>query len=204
MPNVTPSENSKASTTPILANDILSFWFSKEVQPLWFNSTPELDNEIKTRFEGLWHQVQSDKQADTPAGIVADWSQSPAGALALCILLDQFPLNMFRGQSASFQTEFQAISIAKQAINNGFDQQISHEQQMFLYMPLMHSEVLADQNLSVELFSKAGLIQNIRFAKHHQSLIKRFGRFPHRNAMLGRTSTPEEVIYLNSKEAFTG
>ncbi len=185
---------------PITANDILKFWFSVAVQTAWFNSTPALDNEIKNRFESLWRQVQENQQAN----ILADWSQSPEGALALCILLDQFPLNMFRGKPSSFQTELLAITVAKQAIKNGFDQQIPSEQLMFLYMPLMHSEALEDQNQSVELFSKAGLSQNIRFAQHHRELIKCFGRFPHRNVILGRTSTPEEVIYLNSKEAFTG
>lgn len=190
----------KSSTIPIPANDILDFWFSAEVQPLWFNSTPEFDNEIKRRFEKSWLQVQEDKTAN----MLVEWAQTPEGVLALSILLDQLPLNMFRGEPSSFQTESLAITIAKQAINNGFDQLIPHDQLMFLYMPLMHSEALEDQNQSIELFSKAGLSQNMRFAQHHQSLIKRFGRFPHRNAILGRTSTPEEIIYLNSKEAFTG
>jgi len=190
----------KSSTIPITENDILDFWFSAEVQPLWFNSTPEFDSEIKRRFEKLWRQVQEDKQAN----MLAAWAQTPEGVLALSILLDQFPLNMFRGEPSSLKTESLAITIAKQAIHNGFDQLIPHDQLMFLYMPLMHSEALEDQNQSIELFSKAGLSQNMRFAQHHQSLIKRFGRFPHRNAILGRTSTPAEIIYLNSKEAFTG
>ncbi len=198
MPHVSP--NSKSATISVTANDIISFWFSAEIQPLWFNSTPEFDNEIKRRFENLWQQVQQDNQAD----MLTEWSQTPQGVLALCILLDQLPLNMFRGEPSSFQTESLAITVAKQGIMNGFDQQIPHEQLMFLYMPLMHSETLKDQNQSVALFNKAGLTHNIRFAQHHQSLIKRFGRFPHRNAILGRTSTPDEMDYLNSKEAFKG
>jgi uncharacterized protein (DUF924 family) len=198
MPNVIPTSHSAPIT--VTANDIISFWFSTEAQALWFNSTPEFDHDIKNRFESLWQQVQQDNQLE----MLTEWSQSPEGVLALCILLDQFPLNMFRGEARSFQTESLAITLAKQGITNGFDLQIPHDELMFFYMPLMHSETLEDQNQSVELFSKAGLTHNMRFAQHHQSLIKRFGRFPHRNRILGRTNTPEEVTYLNSKEAFTG
>jgi uncharacterized protein (DUF924 family) len=192
--------NPKPSNIPVAAQDLLEFWFSADVQPLWFHSTPKFDHEIKCRFEHLWQQLQKDPQSDR----FTEWSQTPEGVLALCILFDQLPLNMYRGESSSFQTESLAIDVAKQGITNGFDQQIAHDKLMFFYMPLMHSEKLEDQNQSVALFSKAGLIHNLRFAQHHQRLIKRFGRFPHRNAILGRNSTQDEMEYLDSKVAFRG
>ena len=176
--------------------DILDFWY-EEIEPKrWFNSTPALDNEIKQRFNTLW-QMASESQ-------LSHWEASPQGCLALCILLDQFPLNMFRGEAKSFQTEQQAIDIAKRAVENGFDIKIDREQVSFLYMPLMHSEKIEDQNLSVNCFDKRGLGDNARFARHHRDLIIEFGRFPHRNELLGRENTAEEIDYLNSKRAFTG
>jgi len=111
---------------------------------------------------------------------------------------------MFRNQAKSFATEQMAIDAAKQVIEKGYDQAIPLSQRAFIYMPLMHSENIADQNLCVELFKKAGLEGNYRFAKHHRGIIEKFGRFPHRNAILGRESTPEELEYLASDKAFTG
>ncbi len=176
--------------------DILDFWYAPEMRSGWFNSTPALDAQIRQRFEPVWEAAVR--------GELDDWLGSPAGCLALAIILDQFPLNMFRGTAKSFSSEAQAIAVAKQAIAQGFDQHIDAAQLAFLYMPLMHSENLADQELSVELYAAAGLDNNLRFAKHHREIVRRFGRFPHRNAILGRESTPEERDYLNSKEAFKG
>ena len=178
------------------ARDILEFWFSERVSPQWFNASKELDNEILQRFGNLWYQALNNE--------LNDWAKTPEGALALIILLDQFPLNMFRGQAKSFKTEAFAIKVTKHSVSQGFDKKIAKTQLMFMYMPLMHSESLNDQDLSVQLFEKARLVDNLRFAKHHQQLIQRFGRFPHRNDILGRKNTSEEVIYLASKHAFTG
>ena len=111
---------------------------------------------------------------------------------------------MFRGSSKAFQTEAQAIKVSKAAIHKNFQLQIPLEQRAFLYMPLMHSENLDDQDLAVRLFETDDTLSNLRFAKHHRELIRKFGRFPHRNAILGRESTPAEIEYLNSKVAFTG
>ena len=111
---------------------------------------------------------------------------------------------MFRQQARSFATENKARQVADLATDKGLDQSLSAEQKAFLYLPFMHSENLADQDKSVELFEKAGLTENLRYAKHHRELIQRFGRFPHRNRILGRESTAEEEDYLNSKEAFLG
>lgn len=176
--------------------DILNFWYMPPLPQHWFNSTPAIDAEIRERFESTWLQAK--------AGELASWQDSADGCLALCIVLDQFPLNMYRGQALSFSTEQQAVAVTKQAIAQGFDQQLPPERVMFLYMPLMHSEHMADQDACVRLFAEVGLLENSRFAEHHRGIVQRFGRFPHRNAALGRESTPAELEYLNSKEAFKG
>ncbi|MBU0656946.1 MAG: DUF924 domain-containing protein [Gammaproteobacteria bacterium] len=180
-------------TTPA---DILHYWFSPPMSEHWFSSTPEIDTDIRSRYAGLWLQAAQ--------GECDHWQETAEGCLALCIVLDQFPLNMFRGEVQSFSTEQQAVATAKHAVANRLDQQLPPERKAFLYMPLMHSENMADQDESVRLFEAAGLDGNARFARHHRELIRRFGRFPHRNAILGRESTLEESAYLNSKQAFTG
>ena len=181
------------STEP---GEIITFWFSEPMEKHWFRSTPALDNEIRERFESAWEQAR--------AGDCARWTETPEGCLALAIVLDQFPLNMFRGQAKSFASEAQAIEVTLHAVRAGFDRQLPGDQLAFLYMPLMHSENLHHQDESVRLFEAAGLMSNARFAHHHRELIRRFGRFPHRNAILGRPSTDQELEYLSSKEAFTG
>ncbi|MCU7845765.1 MAG: DUF924 domain-containing protein [Candidatus Thiodiazotropha sp. (ex Monitilora ramsayi)] len=175
---------------------VLEFWFSARVQRHWFDSTPKLDDEIRERFERLWISAGD--------GELSDWQKSAKGALALVVVLDQFPLNMFRNQPAAFQTEQQAVSVTRQAITDGLDDVLVGNRLAFLYMPLMHSESMADQDLSVRLFETAGLRESAKFARHHREIVKRFGRFPHRNAILGRDSTPDEIAYLVSTEAFKG
>lgn len=176
--------------------DIITFWFLHRVKQQWFKSTPALDNEIRDNYFLLWKQAA--------AGELDAWSDSAAGCLSLAIVLDQFPLNMFRGQAKSFSTENKAIKIVKASILKGLDKDLTKEQKAFLYMPLMHSENLSDQKRAVTLYQRAGLESNQRFAEHHQSLIQRFGRFPHRNIALGRESSEEEIAYLKSKQAFLG
>jgi uncharacterized protein (DUF924 family) len=111
---------------------------------------------------------------------------------------------MYRGCPEAFSTADAAVAISRRAITAGFDRELAPEQQAFLYMPLMHSEDIGDQDLAVDLFSTAGLEENLRFARHHREIVRRFGRFPHRNRILGRQSTAEEEAYLASKEAFLG
>lgn len=183
-------------TSPITANDIIEFWYSAPMNQHWFASTPDIDQEILTRFAVLWQQAKS--------GELDVWKQTAQGCLALIIVLDQFPLNMFRNQAKSFATEAQAIEVTLYAISQGFDLQIDKAKLGFLLMPLMHSENLEHQNLSLKLFQQHDLQSHIRFAKHHRDLVKKFGRFPHRNDLLGRPSTPEEVAYLQSDKAFKG
>lgn len=176
--------------------EIIDYWYSPGIRSHWFASTPELDAEIRERYEALWQAATN--------GELDHWQTSPQGCLALVILLDQFPLNMYRNLPQSFSSEARAIEVAHAAIAKGFDQALRQEQKAFLYMPFMHSEKLADQNLSVKLYTEAGLKQNQHFAEHHRELIRRFGRFPHRNQILGRTSKTGEIEYLSSKNAFTG
>lgn len=176
--------------------EILDFWFSPEISKLWFKSTPEFDRLLAERYQGLWSQASR--------GELDHWSETGEGCVALVIVLDQFPLNMFRGQAKSFSSEEKSIEIARQAIQQGLDTGLSDEYRSFLYMSFMHSENIDDQEQSVSLFSALGRDGNLHFARHHRSIVERFGRFPHRNKILGRESTAEEIEYLNSKEAFTG
>ncbi|CAA6811185.1 MAG: DUF924 domain-containing protein [uncultured Thiotrichaceae bacterium] len=162
----------------------------------WFSSTKTIDDEIRERFFDIWQDAQTGKYQSSQS--------SATGALALCIILDQLPLNMFRGKAKSFSTEQQAIDVSKHAIKKQLDNKLNDTQVAFLYMPLMHSENLEDQQLSVHSFEKRQIEGNLRFAKHHYGIIKKFGRFPHRNKILQRTSTAEEIAYLHSNEAFTG
>ena len=180
----------------ITPGEILDFWFSPDMKPRWFSSTAELDRSIRERFEALWRQAAE--------GRLESWKTTPEGCLALVIVLDQLPLNMFRGQALAFSSEQQAIQATRYALEQGYHRSIPAERLGFLFMPLMHSENLADQDLSVRLFEEAGLESNLYWARHHRELIRRFGRFPHRNAILGRASTPEEIDCLSSKEAFKG
>lgn len=181
------------NTTP---EEILEYWFSDRLRKHWFSSTPELDKEIRHKFADIWHQGS--------VGKLEAWRETPEGCLALVVLLDQCPLNMFRGEAKSFSTESQARDVARQAIERGFDKMLQPEQRAFLYMPFMHSENEADQAYSVKLYQEANLEEHLFFAKHHRDLIKEFGRFPHRNAILCRTSTEEEIAYLESERAFKG
>ncbi|PWB55957.1 MAG: DUF924 domain-containing protein, partial [Nitrosomonadales bacterium] len=125
---------------PITPGDILEFWYSEPMASRWFSSTPALDAEIRARYEQLWCAAAE--------GRLDDWKNSPEGCLALVIVLDQLPLNMFRGEARSFSTGQQAVEVCKLAIARGYEKQIARERPGFLYMPLMHSEHLADQDLS--------------------------------------------------------
>ena len=178
-------------STPSAVNN---YWFSKRSQQFWFTSTSKIDNEIKKNYEQLWELAASGK--------LNEWRDSPEGCVALIIVLDQFPLNMFRGSPRSFETEKIAVEVALEAIENGFDEELGTEMLLFLFMPLMHSENIDHQNLQVYLFEKYNF--NLEYSKHHRDLVKKFGRFPHRNEILERMSTMEELDYLLSDNAFKG
>jgi len=178
------------------ASDVIKFWFSEKIKPRWFNSTPEFDQLLRDRY------LETYKAAVN--GELSEWSATPDGSLALVIIFDQFPLNMFRSMAQGFLTEADSRRVASDAIDKQFDEMLSEEQKAFLYMPFMHSETLDDQDKSIALYEKAGLSENLKFARHHREIVIRFGRFPHRNEILGRSSTPEEINYLQSTEAFHG
>ena len=180
----------------ITPQHILDFWFAEPMRSKWFASTPQLDAAIRDQYERVWEAAMR--------GELNDWLSSPDGCLASVIIFDQMPLNMFRGTAKCFTSEAKSREVAQHAIDQDYDKRIDPARLAFLYMPFLHSENLADQNLSVALFEAAGLENNVRFAKHHHEIVRRFGRFPHRNAILGRVSTAEELDYLNSKEAFKG
>ena len=175
-------------------SDVIKYWFSEKSRQHWFSSTPEMDNEIKQRYGQLWTSAAS--------GELNDWQDSPQGCLALIIVLDQFPLNMFRGKAKSFQTEEMAVEVALKAIKKGYDEILNTEELLFLFMPLMDSENLEHQDIQVKLFEKYDF--NDEYSKHHRNIVKRFGRFPHRNDILGRKSSKDEVEYLLSDSAFKG
>jgi len=176
--------------------DIIDFWFDEKHKSLWFNSTPLFDAELKEIFELVYNAACNDE--------LNDWKTEAEGLLALVIIFDQFPLNMYRGDAKSFATEERSRQIARHAIDSGMDQKLSQEQKSFLYMPFMHSENLEEQDQAIALFESAGLTGNVTFAHHHRDIISRFGRFPHRNAILNRENTEAEKNYMVSGEAFLG
>jgi len=188
--------NIRVEHDAITPDTILNFWFSETNKKCWFNSTVSFDQNIRSKFESTWERALEHK--------LDHWKNSAENTLALVILLDQFPLNMFRDTAKSFTTEKKAIEITHFSISKKYDSQLSGKKLAFLYMPLMHSENIDDQNLCVCLFEKTKLDDNLRFAKHHRDIIKKFGRFPHRNAILNRVSSPEELNYLASSNAFKG
>jgi uncharacterized protein (DUF924 family) len=167
---------------------VLNFWFDPEVKPLWFKKNLDFDQTIKQRFLSIYQQAV--------AGALNHWRNNCRGILALVIVLDQFPRNMFRNTPQAFATDEQAVELTKYALRHNYEKNLSIEEQTFLYMPLMHSENNTDQAQCVDLFTKLGKKDNLKFALKHQEIIDRFGRFPHRNQILDRESTPAEQEFL--------
>jgi uncharacterized protein (DUF924 family) len=164
--------------------EVLKFWFGLDPK-LWWRGPAELDRRIKQSFLKLWAEKRQ-----LPADAFLN---DPLTALAAVILFDQFPRNMFRGHADQFATDHLALAIAKGAIDRAFDEQLEPQERGFLYMPFQHSEDLADQNRSVLLFTQLGDADLLHYAKLHHDVIQRFGRFPHRNAMLGRAPRADEI-----------
>ena len=168
--------------------DVLKFWFGLD-RKQWWKADPELDHRIREDFLKLWVEKRQ-LPAET-------FTTDPLTALAAVILFDQFPRNMFRGDAEQFATDHLALAIARAAADREFDQQLEKDERCFLYMPFQHSENLADQNRSMLLFTALGDDYLLGYAKKHHDVIARFGRFPHRNAMLGRAPRPDEVAAGN-------
>ena len=176
--------------------DILDFWFLPLGHPdhgkergIWFDSTPAFDAEITERFSSFL--------APACAGALDHWRESPDGALALALLCDQFPRNMFRRSARAFSGDAKAIETARIALARFYPAAYPIPMRVFFYVPFEHSEQLADQELSCALFATLGREDYDKYAISHRDIIVRFGRFPHRNAVLGRTSTPEEQAFLD-------
>ena len=171
-------------------DEILEFWES--IGPKgWYEVSEELDNTIRTKFLDLWQLAKT--------GQFDEWRLSGRSALALLILLDQFPRNMFRGDGKSFATDRLALCVAKKAIQLNLDQQIDGSMRQFFYLPLMHSESSVDQDSAVRAFvTRMPNEENLKHARAHRQVIRDFGRFPYRNEALGRTSTEPEKTYLDA------
>jgi uncharacterized protein (DUF924 family) len=169
------------------AQDVVSFW--RDAGPRrWFAKDDAFDAEFKARFEAAHDAAAS--------GALDHWAADAEGALALLVLLDQFPRNAWRGSGRMFATDAKALAVASAAVDAGQDRQVDPARRPFFYLPFMHSESLVDQERSVVL--NAELDPNTRrYAVHHRDIIARFGRFPHRNAALGRDCTPEERMFLD-------
>ncbi len=168
--------------------DVLDFWAEAGPEK-WWKKDPVFDAEIATRFEESYELACH--------GGFDDWATEPHGALAIIIMLDQFSRNLYRDSHLAFAQDAKALSIAKSAIQANLDTQMREDIRPFCYLPLMHSEDLADQNLCVAIFEKNGPKDNLRAAIEHRDIIQRFGRFPHRNVVLGRETTEEEQAFLD-------
>jgi uncharacterized protein (DUF924 family) len=167
--------------------DVVEFWIHAGPRH-WFARNDRFDAQIRERFEALHHSAAR-RELD-------DWTFEPQGALALLILLDQFPRNMYRGSAHAFATDPLARKVAREAVGEGFDRAVDPSLRNFFYLPFMHSEDPADQECCVSLTEQSG--EDPRWAVLHRDIIQRFGRFPHRNAELGRESTAEEAAFLQS------
>lgn len=170
-------------------HDVIAFWQGVG-EKKWFAVDPKLDAEIRKRFEATWRKARDGK--------LADWKQSAEGALALLILLDQFPRNMFRGKADSFSTDENARELARFALVRGYDFAFPMALRAFFYLPFMHSENLSDQDLCVKLIAERLGTSSVNhpFALGHRDVIVRFGRFPARNVALGRRSTAAEKAFI--------
>jgi uncharacterized protein (DUF924 family) len=174
---------------------ILNFWFGDVPGPAreeWFVKRPEFDALIRARFLGLWESAARGERAN--------WTRSPRECLAFIVLTDQFPRNMFRGEARAFATDPMALAAARALVAGGGDTGMLPVERLFAYLPFEHSEMLADQDRSLVLFEPLAAFSETAdtwpFALRHREIIERFGRFPHRNAALGRESTAEEAAFL--------
>ena len=170
-------------------DDVVGFWFADGMAERWFAPDPDFDRLVRQRL--LTHHEHAAK------GVYDVWMQTPRGCLALCILLDQVPRNVFRGTARAFATDAKALAVARHALEHGLDRGLSQPERMFLYLPFEHSENLTDQEVCCTLI--ALLDEDPLWhedAVQHRDIIARFGRFPYRNVMLGRESTVEEAEFL--------
>jgi uncharacterized protein (DUF924 family) len=174
--------------------DVLAFWRAAGPKK-WFAKDDAFDADIRARFMPTYEAAAR--------GDLSEWESTPDGALALTIVLDQFPRNLFRRDAQAFATDAAARAVADRALARGFDSQVPTEERMFFYLPFEHSESMIDQDRCCALFRELGNADLLRWAELHADIIRRFGRFPHRNAVLGRATTPDEQAYLDN-DGFAG
>jgi uncharacterized protein (DUF924 family) len=183
---------------------ILVFWFGREgeegyggFREAWFNKDPEFDREIRDRFEPVYEEAA--------AGRLEHWKSEAHSCLSLIVVLDQFPRNMYRGDAQMYATDEKARDAARHAVEHAYDRELSPYGRLFMYLPFEHSEELDDQRLSVELFrglaTEMGSEDLLGYAVRHLEIVERFGRFPHRNEILGRRTTPEEAEFLGERDS---
>lgn len=175
----------------VTPDEVVTFW--REAGPKkWFAKDDAFDEECRRRFLASWEKAGR--------GELSAWEDTPEGALALILLLDQMPRNMFRGDPRTWSTDPQALAAAERALDRGFDLKVDPSLQAFLYLPFEHAEDRKAQERSLKLFSILGAEEQMKYAQHHHDVVMRFGRFPHRNAVLGRESTPEELAFLDEDD----
>lgn len=174
----------------ITAADVLHFWFTEATPAQWWAKSASFDRLIEQRFAAV--------HGAALRGELYGWRVDAAGRLAEIIVLDQFSRNIFRDRPQAFAGDTVALVLAQEAIAGGYDQQLTLTQRAFIYLPYMHSESAAIHRLAVDLYSVPGLEDNLAFERRHQAIIDRFGRYPHRNAILGRCSTAEEIAFLQT------
>ena len=174
-------------------DEVLGFWFKELTPEDWFGGGDEVDDRIRERFLAL-HEALRDE-------VPVSWRASPRGMLAAVIALDQFPRNMYRGDPLAFAADATALALAAEAVDRGFDRSMTGDERKFLYLPFEHSENPGVQERSVELFASLEDDDTLGYAIRHKEIIDRFGRFPHRNAVLGRESTPEEIEFLKEPDS---
>jgi uncharacterized protein (DUF924 family) len=187
---------------PSRAGEVLDFWFGREGDPEygqfrdeWFRKDPDFDARVTEQFADLYEEAA--------AGSLDGWHDDAASCLALVIVLDQFPRNMFRGDGRTHAEDDRALEASRYAVEHALDRELPAFQRMFLYMPFMHSESVEDQRRSVELFERLageeGAPDVVSYAVAHRDIVEQFGRFPHRNEILGRETTPEEAVFLTKE-----
>lgn len=174
-------------------DEVLQFWFEELKPNDWFMKVDRVDALIRQRFERIYEHVSRIEIMELT---------TPQACVAAVIVLDQFPRNMFRNSARAFETDAKALAISQHAISRGFDEQVSVQERVFLYMPWQHSENTAIQARSVELYTHLGDATVLGYARQHQDIVDRFGRFPHRNRTLGRASTPEEEAFMKTHPGF--
>ena len=174
-------------------DEVLAFWFEELTPDDWFGGGDEVDDRVRERFLGL-HEALRDEVPES-------WRATARGMLAAVIALDQFPRNMYRGDPRAFAADPAALALATEALDRGLDQEMSIEERKFLYLPFEHSEDPAVQARSVELFASLQNEETLGYALRHKEIIDRFGRFPHRNEILGRKSTPKEIEFLTEPDS---